>query len=314
MKLLYARVGWMSAYRGSDTEKPQKGGKYNETNIGYEVYNYLGCNGKYYGFVEPGVNNNIHVEKLCSEKKPDFADNVMVVWVSTNPKGGQYIVGWYKNARVYKQSQKVPKEVLAMRNLKDHDVYNIYSDEVYLIEPENRDFQIKGMGHSNIWYGNEAIDKLVMDYVESYDLNYKERIKSIESNTDNICGKEREAIVKIRVNQDKFRQGLLNKYAHCCLCGVNNANLLVASHIKPWAESDEHEKLDLNNGLLLCPNHDKLFDMGLISFDDTGNMLISSNVDNVNRIFMNINTTMKIDVNGDNKEYIRYHRENVWMQ
>ena len=55
---------------------------------------------------------------------------------------------------------------------------------------------------------------------------------------------------------------MLKKYhSKCCLCGVDDDALLVASHIKPWAKSDEHEKLDLDNGLLLCPNHDKLFDL-----------------------------------------------------
>ena len=51
--------------------------------------------------------------------------------------------------------------------------------------------------------------------------------------------------------------------------------LLVASHIKPWSISDANEKLDIHNGLLMCPNHDKLFDRGYISFDDTGRILIS---------------------------------------
>mgnify|MGYP000622785573 FL=1 len=54
MKIFYCRIGWMSSYRGCSTEKPINGGLYNKDNIGHEVYNYLGYNGRYYGFVEPG--------------------------------------------------------------------------------------------------------------------------------------------------------------------------------------------------------------------------------------------------------------------
>lgn len=74
----------MNSYRGNTTEKPLGGGKYNENNIGYEVYNYLWYKGNYYGFVEVGINNSIHVERLCGEKA-DYAENIMVIWVATNP-------------------------------------------------------------------------------------------------------------------------------------------------------------------------------------------------------------------------------------
>lgn len=65
MKILYCRVGWMKSYHGSTLEKPRGGGKYNEKNIGHEVYNFLCYKGKYYGFVEAGINKSIHVERLC---------------------------------------------------------------------------------------------------------------------------------------------------------------------------------------------------------------------------------------------------------
>ena len=102
MKILYCRVGWMESYKGSATERPQAGGKYNQENIGYEVYNYLGYEGEYYGFVEPGVNNTIHVERLCGDKKAELAEDVLIIWVAKKSSGGQYIVGWYRNAMVYR--------------------------------------------------------------------------------------------------------------------------------------------------------------------------------------------------------------------
>lgn len=68
MKIFYCRIGWMSSYRGCSTEKPINGGLYNKDNIGHEVYNYLGYNGRYYGFVESGGNSSIHIERLGARK------------------------------------------------------------------------------------------------------------------------------------------------------------------------------------------------------------------------------------------------------
>ncbi|MBP5490667.1 MAG: HNH endonuclease [Lachnospiraceae bacterium] len=145
----------------------------------------------------------------------------------------------------------------------------------------------------------------------------EERIRTIQSidqeiNDLNINGAEREAFVKVRVNQGVFRDTLIRKYGKCCLCGVTDPKLLIASHIKPWAEAEPNEKLDHNNGFLLCPNHDKLFDMGLISFDNDGKILISDNLSEENRIFMNVNENMLIDLSDGNRRFLDYHRRNVF--
>ncbi|MCR4635197.1 MAG: HNH endonuclease [Butyrivibrio sp.] len=125
-------------------------------------------------------------------------------------------------------------------------------------------------------------------------------------------GIEKEAIVKVRVNQAVFRDLLIKKYDRCCLCGVSNRKLLVASHMKPWSVCKPEEKLDVNNGLLMCPNHDKLFDQGYISFDDDGKIIISKRLSQVDCVYMNVNDGMKIDVNDSNREYLRYHRNNIF--
>lgn len=313
MKILYCRVGWMNAYKGNTTEKPVGGGKYNQENIGHEVYNYLGYDNKYYGFVEPGIGKKIQISRLCDDKKAECAEHILVVWVAKSPLGGQRIIGWYKNATVYSEFQKVPQDAMAIRDLKEIDQYNIYSEDVFLIEPENREYCIEGIGQSNIWYGKSEIDSKVISYIENYDKENENRIDNIEKDLSGIVGEERESVVKTRVNQDKFRLELIKKYnGKCCLCGVSYEQVLVASHIKPWSKSDCYQKLDPENGLLLCPNHDKLFDSGLISFDDNGKIIISDKLDKDNRVFLNVNDTMKIDITEDNVSYIRYHRENIF--
>lgn len=315
MSILYCRVGWMNSYQGSIEEKPQGGGKYNKDNIGYEVYNYLGYHGEYYGFVEAGINKSIHIERICGDKNAEFAEHILVVWVATKPSGGQYIVGWYKDATVFRNIQTVPAHVMSKRSLNDHNAYNIFSTNTFLIDSDNRNYCIDGMGHSNIWYGNDMEDENVKKYIQNYEINYRNRIELVEKNLDTFLGDEREAVVKLRINQDKFRNGLIRKHkGKCCLCGVTYKPLLVASHIKPWAKSNNFEKLDLENGLLLCPAHDKLFDSGLISFDEKGNIMISSELSKTNRIFLNVDEKMNIDISIDNAKYISYHREKIFKR
>jgi len=78
-------------------------------------------------------------------------------------------------------------------------------------------------------------------------------------------GKERERLVKVRVNQSFFRSSILASYnGTCCITGLNRPELLIASHIMPWAK-DEKNRLNPSNGLCLNPLHDKAFEVGLIA-------------------------------------------------
>ena len=88
--------------------------------------------------------------------------------------------------------------------------------------------------------------------------------------------------------------------------------MLIASHIKPWSVSKPKEKLNTDNGFLLCPNHDKLFDKGYISFDDDGSILISNKIDDENKKLLNISQETNITLNEDNKKYLKYHRDIIY--
>lgn len=92
--------------------------------------------------------------------------------------------------------------------------------------------------------------------------------------------------------------------------------MLLASHIKPWRSASNYERLSSENGLLLSPLYDKLFDIGLITFDDNMKILISNKLscENVSRI--NIDTN-KIYFNKPSNEMManmRYHRRNIFVE
>ena len=125
-------------------------------------------------------------------------------------------------------------------------------------------------------------------------------------------GQDREAVVKVRVNQGIFRKRLLDKYSKCCLCNVHKKELLLASHIKPWSKCKSNQKLDVNNGLLLCPNHDRLFDEGWISFDEIGKIIISKEIDDNDKKYMNVNESISIELTDEMQKYMNYHRKNIF--
>lgn len=82
------------------------------------------------------------------------------------------------------------------------------------------------------------------------------------------AGKEREAIVRVRVNQSFFRRRIISAYAaRCCVTGLAAPELLVASHIIPWAD-DVQNRLNPRNGLCLNALHDRAFDRGLMWIED----------------------------------------------
>ncbi|GKW45869.1 HNH endonuclease [Planococcus sp. NCCP-2050] len=122
---------------------------------------------------------------------------------------------------------------------------------------------------------------------------------------------EKERLVRTRIGQGKFKDLLLKRECKCALCGVIEARLLIASHIKPWSISSSEERLDVNNGLLLCPNHDALFDKNLISFNVNGEIVISKTLSEITKVFMNINNKMKINLTGKQAKYMAKHYENL---
>lgn len=111
-----------------------------------------------------------------------------------------------------------------------------------------------------------------------------------------IYNNEVERKIKVRVTQEKFRDILLKRDKKYIICNLDIESLLVVSHIKPWsnANANDYEKQYKNNGLLLCANHDVLFDKGYISFDDNGSIVISSKIDKANYDKLNIDINSNV--------------------
>lgn len=119
----------------------------------------------------------------------------------------------------------------------------------------------------------------------------------------------RQAIVQSRIGQGQFRIALIDYWAGCAVTGCQVVDLLVASHIKPWRDANNVERLDRFNGLLLQPNLDAAFDKGYISFDDSGRILISRSLSSEALLQLGINFSMKLRwVEEGHRQYLEYHR------
>ena len=133
--------------------------------------------------------------------------------------------------------------------------------------------------------------------------------QAVQRMFEKVTRTDRETLIKQRIGQDVFRNELLIKHGDKCqLCGIEGAGLLTASHIKPWSESNPDERLDTDNGLLLCPNHDRLFDKHIISFTADGDIMIHESLSVANQELLNIHPSMSIPPSVFNETYMSYHR------
>ncbi len=124
-------------------------------------------------------------------------------------------------------------------------------------------------------------------------------LQALDSTIDIPLGKERVATVKQRVNQAFFRKAVLASYnSTCCITGLTIADLMIASHIKPWRDCTEAERTNPRNGLCLNALHDKAFDRGLLTVTPDGKIHISQSIK------MTPNKTLQ-------EYFLRYDNENI---
>lgn len=122
-------------------------------------------------------------------------------------------------------------------------------------------------------------------------------------------------LIEARVGQGRFRKDVLAREPACRLTGITHPGCLVASHIKPWAVCDDGERLDGANGLMLAPHIDHLFDTGLISFEDNGQLIVSPALDRAVLQAWHLDELSNAgEFAPDQRRYLAYHRLHVLGQ
>lgn len=127
---------------------------------------------------------------------------------------------------------------------------------------------------------------------------------------------EKDAVVKARKGQGRFREYLLEYWNNtCAVTGVSNKKMLRASHIKPWKDSSNRERLNVYNGLLLTPNLDALFDEGLITFGNNKKIRISGKITKKNLTKLGVDNSMSLrKIDKKHQPFLAYHRDNIFSQ
>lgn len=171
-------------------------------------------------------------------------------------------------------------------------------------------FKLRNLYNGSIWYYFKMIGYKTFERI-----NQEKQIKQIEQML--ISKQEKEILIKSRIGQGKYRENLLKECPCCPFTLIDDKRLLVASHIKPWSKSNNCEKIDSKNGFIFTPTYDRLFDRGLITFDDDKKLIVSPWLSLVNQNRLKIFTGMLIEnlnLDRKRKEYLKYHRENIFKR
>ena len=127
----------------------------------------------------------------------------------------------------------------------------------------------------------------------------------------------RQAVVQARRGQGLFKERVMRIERACRITGVDREEHLRASHCKPWRDATNEERLDGENGLLLTPNADHLFDRGFIGFEDNGDVLISPVAHVESLVRMGLDPARSHNVGkfaAAQRHYLEFHRENVLLR
>lgn len=160
--------------------------------------------------------------------------------------------------------------------------------------------------------GNNMYSSALKHY-GNYLKEFDQRDTSIFKQDKNFTS-EAERKIKVRLVQNKFRKGLFDLYPRCAISGLSHASFLIASHIKPWSISNDQERLDQFNGLLLTPNYDRLFDRGFITIEMSGKILISKSLTQDSIDHFRLPTQLKIDLNDRHEQYLKFHRDKIFQK
>jgi len=191
-------------------------------------------------------------------------------------------------------------EVENLMSIGSHDIYNRVVTQALQV----KEFKEKNKKGNGMYRAALNSYQTFLDEVNQVTLN-KDLDEIIKDEATNAT--EKATLVNTRLGQGKFRTDLIEYWHGCALTGYRNTDFLIASHIQPWAASNDKQRVDPNNGLLLLANIDKAFDRGYITFSEKGKINISEHLDDHDSL--GINKNMVISLQKEHQDYLAYHRE-----
>lgn len=174
-----------------------------------------------------------------------------------------------------------------------------------LIGPEASSLlRMTGMAESVGTYGQGLVE-------------WEEHLRDKISTSVDLSETEKQQLILARRGQGQFRKNVQRLERHCRVTHVDQQEHLRASHCKPWRDCQTaEERLDGENGLLLTPSIDHLFDRGFISFEDDGELLISPVANKSSLLRMGVRVDERVNVGAfseGQRKFLEFHRNNVLL-
>ncbi len=283
MAYLFCNVGWMEYYRGQDDNDNISGGGLHVDieGHGFEVCNFAPYENQIYGYVRP-PGPRIDINRLGAGTNDDFITNVNVIWTATHSERGRVVVGWYKNATVYRGYQKF--DIVPLFHKANHITgYRIVAEEsnCELLPIERRTFQIPtrvegGMGQANVWYADRPRGKAtIKDLLNKYPSLLSPSSLAVSSDVpvypDEIDpqeplveGARRRVTVNAYERNPKAREECLKEHGYeCAVCEMSfeeyygdiGRRFIHVHHIKELSSiSGEYEIDPVKDLRPVCPN------------------------------------------------------------
>jgi putative restriction endonuclease len=281
--------------------KQNKNGTYNqfysnmrEASPGDFVFSFADATISYFGTIDNFAST--------SPRPPQFGK----IGESWAPEGWYLPVTWQKLANPVKPKQFIDELRPLLPTKYSPLKSNGNGNEVYLAEICLDIFQTV-MARS----GTEP-DELYGDAAEQLEEEIERQIFT----SSELTATEISQLIKARRGQGQFRANVHHVEKCCRVTGVDSPYLLIASHIKPWRMCDTSiERLDGNNGLMLTPHVDLLFDKGYISFSNGGDILVSRNINehDLVRLGLNLDSFAPRQFSPKQCAYLNYHRGRIFI-
>lgn len=290
MSVLFCNIAWMEEYRGQYNKKekvvdqPIGGGEYVHLHgEAHESCNFLeGKDNLVYGHVETwrggdnGYDTEIRIESLGAKKSDKYIDGIDVIWIAKHPSGGKRVVGWYRNARIYRHRQSHNGVFPTKQHSRDSITsYRIVSSErnVQLVNEDERTLQLDRSNRRTGWPGRSAVffpakhkDNLELrTFLKDLYLVMKGSAK-INTNNDEeyFEGDEKLGLHRRKERSSNLVRAFKNqlKDYSCTVCsfsfeetyGALGNNYIEAHHIKPISEMTERTKMVMSDLVAVCSN------------------------------------------------------------
>ena len=187
---------------------------------------------------------------------------------------------------------------------------NLASALIELIGQQARDIALANIA------ADPVVDKVPDPLPEI--MEWEDHIAAKISKDLSLDDTQKTALVQARRGQGQFKKNVYSIEKKCRITGVDRLEHLIASHTKPWRDCETaEERLDAENGLLLTPSIDHLFDRGFISFEASGRLLISPVAHRESLQRMGVPTGVAANVgefSSGQRQYLEFHRESVFLE